>query len=99
MVPPLKLADEELKKCLADLPCWTIEENALQRMVDGKTYPASLDLLMQVGQLAETENHHPDMMLHYKRLTIRFWTHTAGGVTELDVAMAQKTEALIQGYI
>jgi len=82
---------------------WTFTDNALQRVFNGPDYLTSLRLLNEIGQLAEREDHHPDLFLHYKRLTIRFWTHTApdktNPVTELDHAMARKVEALIKsGY-
>ena len=42
----------------------------------------------RVGELAEAENHHPDIAIHYNRVTLRWWTHTAGGVTDRDRELA-----------
>lgn len=80
---------------------WTLTDKALQRVVEGADYLSALRLLYDIGQLAERENHHPDLFLHYKRLTIRFWTHTAPDpnhpVTALDYDLAEKVESLIKG--
>ena len=75
---------------------WTIKENALQRIHTCHAYLKSLELVYQIGKMAEESDHHPDLMLNYKRVTIRYWTHTAKGITELDVAEAEKVEDLIQ---
>ena len=45
-------------------------------------------------KLAEANNHHPDIMIQYKRISVRYWTHTTSGVTLADVQMAQKVDAL-----
>jgi len=44
--------------------------------------------------MAEANNHHPDIIINYKRISIRYWTHTASGVTLADVQMAQKINSL-----
>lgn len=78
---------------------WTITDNALQRVFNGPDYLTSLRLLNEIGQMAEVEDHHPDLLLYYKKLIVRFWTHTANGITPLDHEMAGKVEALIKsGY-
>ena len=48
----------------------------------------------KVANLAEENNHHPDILIHYKRITVRYWTHTVSGVTLADVQMAQKIDPL-----
>jgi 4a-hydroxytetrahydrobiopterin dehydratase len=48
----------------------------------------------KIAAAAEDNNHHPDIIINYKRITIRYWTHTARGVTLADVQMAQKIDPL-----
>jgi 4a-hydroxytetrahydrobiopterin dehydratase len=48
----------------------------------------------RVGELAEAESHHPDIAIHYNRVTLRWWTHTAGGVTDRDRDLAEKSGRL-----
>ena len=49
----------------------------------------------RVAELAEAENHHPDIAIHYKQVVLRWWTHTAGGITERDRELAQRSAALV----
>jgi 4a-hydroxytetrahydrobiopterin dehydratase len=48
-----------------------------------------------VAYLAESVNHHPDLMIHYNEVTVRNWTHVAGGVTEHDFSLAEKIDQLV----
>jgi 4a-hydroxytetrahydrobiopterin dehydratase len=47
-----------------------------------------------VAEAAEDNNHHPDIIIKYKRITIRYWTHTASGVTLADLQMAREINPL-----
>jgi 4a-hydroxytetrahydrobiopterin dehydratase len=49
----------------------------------------------RVAELAESENHHPDIEVHYKQVVLRWWTHTAGGITDRDRELAEKSAALV----
>jgi 4a-hydroxytetrahydrobiopterin dehydratase len=89
------LLPDEIVRRLQDLPHWKVVEGALQRIHTCHAYLASLALLNAIGQLAEQYDHHPDLMLNYKRLTVRYWTFRAKGITALDFEMASRVEALI----
>ena len=45
----------------------------------------------QVAELAESKNHHPDIEIHYNKVVLRWWTHTAGGVTDRDRELAERS--------
>jgi 4a-hydroxytetrahydrobiopterin dehydratase len=47
-----------------------------------------------VGELAESENHHPDIAIHWNQVTLRWWTHTKNAITERDVELAARTNQL-----
>jgi 4a-hydroxytetrahydrobiopterin dehydratase len=53
-----------------------------------------IDFVQKVAKIAEANNHHPDIRINYKRISVRYWTHSAGGVTLADVQMAQKIDSL-----
>jgi 4a-hydroxytetrahydrobiopterin dehydratase len=53
-----------------------------------------IDFVGKVAEAAEDNNHHPDIIINYKRISIRYWTHTASGVTLADIQMAQKIDPL-----
>jgi 4a-hydroxytetrahydrobiopterin dehydratase len=73
---------------------WDESEGALERTFTFASFREALDFVNRVGELAEAENHHPDIRIDYKRVTLRWWTHTAGGITERDRDLAEKTSAL-----
>jgi 4a-hydroxytetrahydrobiopterin dehydratase len=73
---------------------WTESEGALERTFTFKDFRAALGFVNDVGELAEAENHHPDIAINYNKVTLRWWTHTAGGITDRDRELAEKTGAL-----
>ena len=84
-----------IEAALKTLSGWQYTDQALERVYTGKTYLEALDKLNAIAQLSEAQDHHPDLTLNWKKLTIRYWTHTAQGVTELDVKLAQLAEAAL----
>jgi len=73
---------------------WSEVDGALERTFQFDSFVAALDFVNRVGGLAEAENHHPDITINYTRVTLRWWTHTAGGVTDRDRDLAGKTDEL-----
>lgn len=73
---------------------WTEVGKALERTFEFDTFVDSLAFVNRVGELAEAESHHPDITINYNRVTLRWWTHTEGGITDRDRALAEKTNAL-----
>ena len=73
---------------------WSEVEGALERTFQFDDFVAALAFVNRVGELAEAENHHPDIAIHYNRVTLRWWTHTAGGITDRDRDLAVKTSGL-----
>lgn len=73
---------------------WTETDGALERTFELASFVDALAFVNRVGELAEVENHHPDIAIHYRSVTLRWWTHTAGGVTDRDRELAEKTSAL-----
>jgi 4a-hydroxytetrahydrobiopterin dehydratase len=73
---------------------WAEHDKALERTFEFATFPDAIAFVGRVAELAEAEDHHPDIAIHYRRVVLRWWTHTAGGVTPKDVAMAERSGAL-----
>jgi 4a-hydroxytetrahydrobiopterin dehydratase len=76
---------------------WIEADGALERTFELPSFPDALAFVNRVGELAEAENHHPDIAISYRKVTLRWWTHTAGGVTDRDRDLAGKTNALAPG--
>jgi 4a-hydroxytetrahydrobiopterin dehydratase len=74
---------------------WTEVDDALERTFELPDFVAALAFVNRVGELAEAENHHPDISISYNRVTLRWWTHTAGGITDSDRKLAALTNELV----
>jgi 4a-hydroxytetrahydrobiopterin dehydratase len=76
-------------------PDWVEVDGALQREFELPSFPDAIAFVNRVAELAERENHHPDVTISYKRVTLRWTTHSAGGITERDRELASKSDELL----
>jgi 4a-hydroxytetrahydrobiopterin dehydratase len=67
----------------------------LEREFRFDDFAQALAFVNRVGELAEAADHHPDIELRYNRVTLRWWTHSAGGITERDGELAARTSELV----
>ena len=72
---------------------WREEDDALVREFELESFPAAIEFVRRLAELAERENHHPDIDIRYRRVLVRWSTHSAGGVTDRDREMAARTSA------
>ena len=93
MATPL-LTDDELNAALKDLPDWVRAGAAITRTVDAATFPAGIELVRRVASAAEAANHHPDIDIRWRRVTFTLSTHSAGGLTGLDISVAHEIDRL-----
>jgi len=73
---------------------WGEVDNALEREFRFNDFRAAIGFVERVAELAEEANHHPDIAIHYNRVTLRWWTHTAGGITDRDRELAERSSGL-----
>jgi 4a-hydroxytetrahydrobiopterin dehydratase len=96
-VPPL--APDRVRELLGQVPGWKLSTDGKRiarswRVLD---FVTGLDFFRRIGEIAEAEDHHPDLHLtNYRDLTVELWTHAAGGLTENDFILAAKIDALEQ---
>ena len=74
---------------------WNEVDGALERTFELPSFLDALAFVNRVGELAEAENHHPAIAIDYRQVTLRWWTHTAGGITERDRELAAKTNDVL----
>jgi 4a-hydroxytetrahydrobiopterin dehydratase len=74
---------------------WQEADGALERTFELPTFVDAIAFVNRVADLAEARNHHPDLAIDYRRVTVRWWTHTAGGITDRDRELAAATSALV----
>ena len=73
---------------------WEEQDNALVREFEFESFPKAIEFVDRLAEAAESENHHPDIDIRYRKVTVRWTTHSEGGITERDRAMAERTSAL-----
>jgi 4a-hydroxytetrahydrobiopterin dehydratase len=73
---------------------WIEVDGALERTFKLPSFPEAIAFVNRVAELAERENHHPDISVSYRDVTLRWTTHSAGGITERDYALAEQTDGL-----
>lgn len=86
------LTEPEIRAQLGGLAGWTYQGGALARTYKTNGWPSTLMLVNAVGFLAEALDHHPDLEVHWGSVGIRLSTHSAGGVTAMDVELARQIE-------
>ena len=73
---------------------WTVEGDAIQRQFTFAAFPEAVAFVVRLGFAAEAADHHPDILINYKRVTLTYTTHSAGGLTEKDFAGAEAATAI-----
>lgn len=94
-----KLDDAALTAALGDLPGWARADKAIEKSFTIRSFGDAVALLTRLAFEAEAADHHPDFTLEYRQLTVRYWTHTAGGVTQKDVDGASMAERLSAPFV
>lgn len=79
---------------LSELTNWTFVNNGIEKKFQFKNFNQALAFIVQVGLLAETKNHHPELYNVYNKVNIRLSTHDANGVTDKDFDLAKAIEKL-----
>lgn len=92
-VPPLK--GKELEKLHKEVPEWrAVNEHHLVRALQFPDFKTALAFVNQVGEIAEQQGHHPDILLGWGKAEITTWTHAVDGLTESDFILAAKIDRL-----
>jgi 4a-hydroxytetrahydrobiopterin dehydratase len=92
---PELLSDEDKGKALGRLPAWRNDDGAFVRTVALANFPQAIQVVNRVAEIAENDNHHPDIDIRWRTVTFRCTTHSAGGVTESDVSLAEEIDGVI----
>ncbi len=89
------LSDEEIGAALSSLPDWEFDGEAITKSFSWETFRDAIDFVNDVADVAEDENHHPDLEIYYDEVIVSFRTHSADAVTERDVELAREIEAML----
>lgn len=88
------LGADELSAHVAALAGWTCNGRRIEKTFLFANYPETIAFVNALAWIAQQEDHHPDLSVHYNRCVVAFTTHSAGGVTLNDAICAAKAERL-----
>jgi 4a-hydroxytetrahydrobiopterin dehydratase len=93
-----RVTEAEIEELTPQIPDWSLIEiegvKQLKRIYEFKNFVEALAFTDQVGQLAESEGHHPAILTEWGRVTLRWWTHKIKGLHRNDFIMAAKSDVL-----
>ena len=93
-----RLSEARVRELLPDVPGWELTEDghALSRTFAFKDYYRTIAFVNALAWMANREDHHPDLSVHYDRCVVRYSTHDVGGLSENDFICAAKAELLVE---
>jgi 4a-hydroxytetrahydrobiopterin dehydratase len=74
---------------------WSVVDGALERTFEHPSFTEAIAFVNRVAKAADESNHHPDIAIRYRHVTLRYWTHTENAITDRDVAEAARIGALV----
>ena len=83
---------DELKNRLKKIPEWELEKKHIERTFEFDDFTEAIDFVNAVAEVSEDEEHHPDIDIRYKRVTLTYSTHSEGGLTAKDVEGARAAD-------
>ena len=92
-MPPLN--EGEIEKLLKHVNGWDVEDGRLTKQFNFKDFREAMGFVNKIAEVAESEGHHPDIMIHYSQVNIELWTHAINGLSENDFIIAAKIDELI----
>jgi 4a-hydroxytetrahydrobiopterin dehydratase len=88
------LTNDQIADGLKTLPGWTREGDAIRKQFTFGSFPEAVAYVQRLVPGAEATDHHPDLTINYRRVTVVYSTHSEGGVTDKDLAGARTADAL-----
>ena len=92
MPRPTRLPDLDIQRSLGTLPGWSRRGDALVKTFAFERFADGIRFVDTVAVAADETDHHPDIDIRYTKVTIALSTHSAGGITQLDLDLAQRVE-------
>lgn len=89
-----KLSKSEIDQRMRSLTGWTLDGDAIRKQFTFKDFLEAIAFVNRLAPEAEKADHHPDITINYKRVTLSYSTHDEGGLTEKDFAGARTADTL-----
>jgi 4a-hydroxytetrahydrobiopterin dehydratase len=90
------IKSDDLKNRLKKVPEWELEKKHIERTFEFDDFTESIDFVNAVAEVAEDEEHHPDIDIRYNKVRLILSTHSKGGLTDLDFSLAERIDTLAE---
>ena len=90
----MKLTRPDIDQRMKTLTGWTLDGDAIRKQYTFADFPAAIAFVDRLAPQAERADHHPDILINYKRVTLTYATHSEGGLTDKDFAGAATADRL-----
>jgi 4a-hydroxytetrahydrobiopterin dehydratase len=90
---PGALSDTEIESALSSLAGWARDGDAIVKNYERASFPDAIAFVVRIGFFAEQADHHPDLDIRWRTVRVALSTHSEGGITEKDFALARQIEA------
>lgn len=90
-----KLSLEEIQSALGNIPLWLHDDNQLSRAWMFRDFGDAMIFVNRVAELAQQNEHHPDILIRYNKVALTLTTHDANGLTNKDFWLAQQIDDLV----
>ena len=92
--PPM--SKEDTQKHLKEIPGWALTGDSIAKEFRFRSYLKGLEFAYSLGKVAENQNHHPDILIEWRRVRVTLTTHDIKGLSENDFIMAAKAEKVLR---
>jgi 4a-hydroxytetrahydrobiopterin dehydratase len=92
---PPRLSPDAVAAALTTLPLWSGDDDGLRRTVELPGFRDAVAAIVAIADVAEELDHHPDIDLRWRTLHLELVSHSDGGVTDLDLELARRIDALL----
>ena len=89
------LSISDIQYAISDLNGWEFKNNAIHKIFTFESYLNSIAFINRLAEIAEENNHHPDMVVGWCKIDVVFTSHDQGGVTTACIDMAKKAESVL----
>ena len=93
----MKLSRADIDQGMKKLAGWTLYGDEIRKQFTFKDFPAAIAFVNRLAPEAQGTDHHPDILINYKRVTLTYSTHSEGGLTEKDFAGAEMADRVAHG--
>ena len=91
----MTLSREDIARRLQSLHGWALDGNAIKKQYTFRDFPEAVRFVDRLAPIAEAADHHPEILIAYKRVTLTYSTHSEGGLTDKDFDGAAAADRLV----